>query len=108
MRINTMSSILKAMALAIMLAAAVPALADAPVGHESSADVGAGSLVALHDCKTGQEVWRATSDEPRPPAELAAAGFCERHGGDGNFYCKQGSCTGSCKFNNVGSYCTCE
>ncbi len=71
-------------------------------------DMSAPLLVALFDCKSGNEVWRASSDAAVPPVKLAAGGFCELRGGNGNYNCEKGTCTGTCKFHNVPARCSCD
>jgi hypothetical protein len=84
------------------LSAATEASERIATGHQTS------SLVALFDCISGKEVWRASSEVPTPPIKLAAAGFCELHDRNGAYYCKEGTCTGTCRLNNfpVGCLCT--
>jgi hypothetical protein len=94
-------------AIAAIVAFTSQAVADQNVSKKTTAS-SSGPLVALHECKTGKEVWHATSKSAKPPLLLAAAGFCERHGGDGNYTCEKGTCAGSCSFHNIGSYCTCD
>jgi hypothetical protein len=65
------------------------------------------SLVALFDCSSGKEVWRASSVAPTPPIKLAAAGFCELHDRNGTYYCEEGTCTGTCRLNNFPVSCLC-
>jgi hypothetical protein len=65
------------------------------------------SLVALFDCSSGKEVWRANSETPTPPSKLAAAGFCELHDRNGTYYCEEGTCTGTCRLNKFPVSCLC-
>jgi hypothetical protein len=65
------------------------------------------SLVALFDCSSGKEVWRASSEVPTPPIKLAAAGFCELHDKNGAYYCEEGTCTGTCRLNKFPVSCLC-
>lgn len=65
------------------------------------------SLVALFDCSSGKEVWRATSEVPTPPIKLAAAGFCELHDRNGTYFCEAGTCTGTCRLNKFPISCLC-
>jgi hypothetical protein len=65
------------------------------------------SLVALFDCSSGKEVWRASAEAPTPPTKLAAAGFCELHDKNGAYFCEKGTCTGTCRLNEFPVSCLC-
>jgi hypothetical protein len=65
------------------------------------------SLVALFDCSSGKEVWRASAETPTPPIKLAAAGFCELHDKNGAYFCEKGTCTGTCRLNEFPVSCLC-
>ena len=68
-------------------------------------------LNAIFDCHTGKEVVSPQQVALLTPTQRdhAASGMCSRYTNDnGTFYCKSASCSGSCTFHNIGSYCTCD
>ena len=71
-----------------------------------------GAVVSYFDCQTGQEVVSAADLLKMTDAQrllVAASGFCELgQYTNGTYYCRKGSCTGTCKLNNVPVSCSCD
>jgi len=76
--------------------------------HPSLATEGDSKLVAYFNCATGERV--ATAEDVRSGRiQLAASGFCELgQYTNGTYYCRKGSCTGSCQLNNIPVSCSCK
>ena len=70
------------------------------------------TVVAYYNCKTGTKVADASEVKQSDKAariEVAAGGFCELdQNPDGTYYCRQGSCDGTCTLRTIPLYCRCE
>ena len=66
------------------------------------------NTIAYFNCMTGEKV-ASVEDVQSGRVQIAAAGFCELgQYTNGTFYCRQGSCTGSCSLNNFPVSCSCK
>jgi hypothetical protein len=101
------SRALKLSALATLFAFTAQVMAG-DASTVKQANTGSGPLIALFECKSGKEVWHVSERSRTPPRLLMTSGFCGLHGGDGNYSCEQGTCSGSCKLHTLPVYCSCN